>query len=161
MGNTTDHYFGAYLEIKTKMATNQKTVYRCKNSHDGQRGAFCSRCGRPIKELIAEESFYPSQLHWLIDEEWEDVLVEVTPPSISDSDVILARSNLREASGTWLYLENRWGVEQIKDFPSNNEIEEMKASLAATHADVIQALRESPNVVSVTIKAGYVLDTEY
>lgn len=163
-----NNFFGAYLKIEVNAQSVTKYGHVC---NDGQfKGAyikhsdeFCSRCGKPRwAETIQIDKFPTCIVDDILDDSFEDVLAECTPPSLHGSGVILARSNMRETDDTWLYLHNRgWPKNQVIEFPSPDRIEEMKNELGSIHQDVIELIANSPLVKSVEVKAGYVLDADF
>lgn len=165
MGNDTSHYFGAYLEIKTTKVEMSVWFKGCKNNCDNRgHGPYCSTCGNPIETGYRSEFGYPHYIVGsIVDEKWEDVLAVITPPSLFKTGVILAKSNFPIIKGEdWLHIDCSYGWEdETKVFPTQDEIEAMKNALLIGASDIIKALNDSPYVISVEAKAGYVLNTEY
>ena len=94
----------------------------------------------------------------LLPPKYEDVLMEITPPDIYGTGVILARDNSSTNNSMWLFL-SPWSGEynqSVFPFPTDAEVEAMKESLSKTHVEIIELLREHQAVVSVNIKSGYV-----
>jgi hypothetical protein len=140
MSNTTRHYFGAYLEIET------------------QEGEFCPHCGHKITGQASKDANRPATVYALLGNDDDEQLASITPPSLWGKKII-AIANRAEA-GTWLVADQDCEVE-VLDFPTDAEVDSLKAALADTVASTITILRLHPAVLSVTVKAGYVLDTEY
>ncbi len=163
MANDTYHYFGAYLEIKVRPFTVMRTYNECVHGHRRET-PYCNECGTPVKPIEKTEQVIPTMIvDHLLGDEFEDVLHEVTPPNLYQTGVILAVGNMGGKCGQWLYL-SRWHEEnecQTKLFPTTEQIAEMVNELSSNYSEIIQALRESPHVETVAIKAGYVLDAEY
>lgn len=162
MANETYYYFGAYLKITVNEIEIKEFFIGCKNGHSGG-GNYCQTCGEPVGNQSRIVTTYPT---WIYDEllddpKWEDVLSVMTPPSLYKTGVIIAKGNLSKPRGEWIVL-NRWDDSvQIKDFPSESEITEMKNQLQDNYIDVISALQELDSVALVEVKAGYVMDAEY
>ena len=158
--NNINRYFGAYLEVRVNKVEYEDSYLACENGHRVGGGSFCIQCGSPITKHLGTVSEYPTDIYGLIGEEWLDVLAIITPPELYGTGIILVRSNMRPG-GEWLYLD-RWDVMvQTKDFPTDTEQQEMMREFEGNHADVIEAIRQADGVVGVTIKAGYVLVSEY
>lgn len=164
MSNETRHYFGAYFEIKTERIERISLYLGCKNGHrDYSKGnAFCPKCGEKTGSHKEVSMVYPTCIvDHLLGEEYEDILAVITPYSLFGSGTILAISNSIECNSEWLSLD-RWGGEiATKPFPTQEEIERMKAELETSYAEIVGALRRSSAVQSVIVKAGYVIDEEY
>lgn len=165
MANYTYHYFGAYLEIKVSKVKQTRHFQGCDNGHEVYwTQKFCPECGNPIGEQTKVLNVFPSLIvDHLLDEEWEDVLAEITPEKLFGTGVILAIGNLDKPSGTWLYL-SQWPEDNDpyeKHFPAPVEVAKMKRELTENYVDVITALREVEAVQDITIKAGYVINQEY
>ena len=159
MSNNTDYYFGAYLEIET--ATIPVTLrYRvCDFGHREERSfAFCPTCGARItmREVTAMER--PSSVYDLLGHDDDEQLTSITPPALYGLKII-AIANTTSA-GQWLVIDGDDTIE-ILDFPTDAEVSSLKAALTERYAATIDTLRQHPAVLSVTVKAGYVLDTEY
>lgn len=164
MGNNPTHYFGAYLEIKTKKITLNDRVRQCENGHQYSQfhtSMFCEDCGLEVKTDDVVESIFPTFVydHLLDDEKWEDALSDITPPKLFQTDTMIAISGI--SNHRWLRVDNDHGDTQVKIFPTAPQIESMKKGLVRNCKEIITALRQSEYVVSVTIRAGYVLDAEY
>jgi len=163
MGNYTNHYFGAYLEIKVSKSLEVRPASLICPSGHGLQGAYCQECGAKSQQQPTRMEYPTLIVDHLLGEEWEDVLAETTPKQLSGTGIILAVGNLREPSGEWLYL-SQWPEKNdpyIKDFPTPIEISGMMRDFAESYADIIAALKEVSTVQDVVIKAGYVLDQEY
>lgn len=162
MSNRTYYYFGAYLEIDVLEVTFQRKFQGCSNGHKSyNNNKYCAECGSRIgvqSEIVTE---FPTWIESLIGDKWEDVLSVITPPTMFQTGTIIAAGNA-VPGGKWLYLD-QWGDEkiQIKEFPTGDEIANMKAEFETNYADIIDALKKCKDVISVKIKAGYVLDQEY
>ena len=157
MSNNTDYYFGAYLEIETAMMPVTKRYRVCDFGHRENRAfAFCPICGARItlREVTAMER--PSSLYELLPD--DEQLTSITPPALYGLKII-AIANTTSA-GQWLVIDGGQTVETL-DFPTDTEVSSLKATLTERYAGTIDALRQHPAVLSVTVKAGYVLNTEY
>ena len=157
MSNKTDYYFGAYLEIETAVMPVTLRYRVCDFGHRENRSfAFCPTCGAPIKmrEVTAMER--PNSLYDLLPD--EEQLTSITPPALYGLKII-AIANTTSA-GQWLVINGDDTIE-ILDFPTDAEVSSLKAALTERYAVTIAALRHHPAVLSVTVKAGYVLNAEY
>jgi hypothetical protein len=163
MGNYRSHYFGAYLEIKvTKAMEIIPDGLICPNGHVGH-ASYCGECGMKFQKH-APKRVYPTLIvDHLLGEEWEDVLGNITPQKVRGNGIILAIGNSNQGGGEWLYISQYPGENDpvLKEFPTQEEISKMVNELETNYNDIIVALRKSPFVKSVTVKAGYVLDEEY
>lgn len=163
MGNYTDHYFGAYLEIKVSKSLRVRPASLiCPNGH-GLQDNYCRECGAKSQQQPTRMEYPTHIVNDLLGEDWEDVLAVITPEKLYGTGVILAVGNSDKPRGEWLYL-SQWPEDNdpyVKDFPTAVEVSEMMYEIAENYADMIAALKESPSVEDVTIKAGYVVDQEY
>lgn len=166
MSNSTNHYFGVYLEISVFKYKKSFTEYSCSNGHklsyyEFIKTNFCNICGNPVYIKDIEELVYPTFVSGeILSEEWEDVLVEITPPCLYGSERILCKGN---DGNSWLYIQDKLGYpnEQTNFFPNGNEIKHMKKDFIKRYSDIIDALKKSELVKSVEVKAGYVLNGEF
>ena len=158
MSNETRHYFGAYLEIDTAAIEMQEMRALCPQGHPIVNGPFCSQCGGKLTMQAVKIVKHPTELHQLLAGD-DEQLTSITPPSLYGKKII-AIANTTSA-GHWLIVDRFSGDNEVLDFPTEAEIANLKAALETTYADVIATLRQHPAVLSVTVKAGYVLDTEY
>lgn len=160
MSNDIDYYFGAYIELSISKMKEMRTFSMCDNAHKTY-GKFCEKCGMPVSERKIEVERYP-YLYDVLDEKYEDVLTEITPPSLDQSGTMLLKGN-EGKSGGWLYLSGKYGAGDIEvmTFPTDEEIANMKQELSTNYAIVISELSKSSLVNNLQIKAGYVLDCEY
>ena len=156
--NETWYYLGAYLEVQTKMHTRVTTSRECENGHAVEGTPFCPICGRAAEEVDLEIPSFPLFVDDVIGEQWEDRLSHLNSPSQPQGILRLIDNSNRV--GEWIKL-SRYQSSDSKKFPTTAEIEAMKAELRDECRDVIAAITESPDVVSVTVKAGYVLDQEF
>jgi len=156
--NETRFYLGAYLEVKTRMHTRITTSRECENGHKVLYTQFCAICGEAGKEVDREIQLYPYGVEEFLDEKWEDRLAHLNSPS-QEENILRLISN-RSMAGRWVEL-NEHGDFDSKEFPTAAEIEAMKAELLAECQEVFAAIAESPDVVSMTMKAGCVMDTEF
>ena len=158
MSNNTDYYFGAYLEIETATMPVTKSYRACANGHTENRSfAFCPTCGAQIamREVTVMER--PNSLYELLPDD-DEQLTSITPPALYGMKII-AIANTTSA-GQWLVIDGDDTIE-ILDFPTDAEVSSLKTALLERYAVTIDALRQHPAVLSVTVKAGYVLNTEY
>lgn len=163
MSNSVSYYFGAYLEIKVKKVERTYQYKGCENGHRDKaaQGSFCSECGSPVGYRKDTVMVYPTFIvDHLIGDEYENVLRVITPQGLYGKGVILARGN-KCNSGVWLVLDRYDFDVETKPFPAGDEIVEMKSLFLMRYIDIFNALRQSENVVSVEVKAGYVLNAEY
>lgn len=157
MSNNTDYYFGAYLEIETSTMPVTKSYRVCANGHIENRSfAFCPTCGAQIamREVTAMER--PNSLYELLPD--DEQLTSVTPPALYGLKIIAIANTTSD--GRWLVIDGDDTIE-ILDFPTDAEVSSLKVALTERYAGIIAALRQHPAVLSVTVKAGYVLNTEY
>lgn len=162
MGNETGYYFGAYIEIEVKKLERQEIFFACKNGHRSN-SKFCSQCGSPVEEQTVTIVEYPIWINdVVVGDEWTDALCVITPPSLHQTGVIIAVGNFFDKPrGEWLYLD-RWDHDiETKNFPTGDEISQMIRELESNYNEIITVLRNSPNVNRVSVRAGYVLDTDY
>ena len=155
MSNNTDYYFGAYLEIETAMMPVTKRYRVCDFGHRENRAfAFCPICGARItlREVTAMER--PSSLYELLPD--DEQLTSITPPALYGLKIIAIANTT--SVGQWLVIDGDDTIE-ILDFPTDAEIASLKAALTERYAGIIAALRQHFAVLSVTVKAGYVLST--
>lgn len=162
MGNNTSLYIGAYLKIEVGKITRMGHLYVCSNGHRTTSGPFCAQCGAPSeKELISD---YAADLYDLLPHvkvnEFEDILVVTTPPSLFRTGVVIATGN-RSSAGHWCrYWPGDEGLE-LEALPTDEQIAGMKAEFEREYAGLISLLRKAPLVRSATVEAGIVLDAEY
>lgn len=157
MSNNTDYYFGAYLEIETTERPVTISYRACANGHKENRSfAFCPTCGAQIamREVTAMER--PNSLYDLLPD--DEQLTGITPPALYGLKIIAIANTT--STGQWLVIDGDDTVEML-DFPTDAEVSNLKAALTERYAGTIAALRQHPAVLSVTVKAGYVLNTEY
>ena len=158
MSNNTSFYLGAFLEIKVSEQEVIENFFSCENGHKNACGNFCGECGSEVSEKSHASKAFPSSLYGLIEENFEDDLHDLTPQGIFGKGTIIAKSN--ECIGEWLQLDEEGDIE-MKEFPSESEIHDLKVDLSLKHRDVIEFLEGLDSVVSVEVKAGYVIDAEY
>jgi hypothetical protein len=159
MSNETRHYFGAYVEIETAERAVTEFHRACANGHKENRSFdFCPICGAQITTRSFTAMKRPASLYELLRNS-DEQLTSITPPHLYGKKII-AIANTTSA-GEWLIVNRFSGDNEVLDFPTEAEIASLKSALETTYADVISTLRQHPAVLSVTVKAGYVLDTEY
>jgi hypothetical protein len=152
------YHFGVYIEIKTKKVEKRRLVRKCANGHTKTSGAFCPECGEVMKEIELGVWDFPLFLvDSILDVGWQDVLSEITPPSLRGTNKILAVANMRPGG----YLKTASSSNEVIDFPTQAEIEAMQEEFVINHSDVMVVLRNSPYVVSISVKAGIILDIEW
>lgn len=157
--NETRHYFGAYLEIKVRPSKKKTTVSRCENWHR-ENGKYCSKCGSEIITETVISEHMPNHITDLIEE--DDRLAVITPPSLFETGIIIAIGNLAIITNdTWMHISRYDNDEEIKAFPTNDEVETMKIAFIDGYHEVIDEIRKSRLVISAEVKSGYVLDCEY
>ncbi len=158
MSNETRHYFGAYLEIDTAATEVEIGRALCPQGHPVNT-SFCPICGGKVKMRPVKVVKHPNSLYELLPND-DEQLTSITPPSLYGKKII-AIANTTSA-GEWLIVGGGWRSDnETLDFPTDAEIANFKSALETTYADVIAILRQHPAVLSVTVRAGYVLDTEY
>lgn len=157
MSNTTQYFFGAYLEIETVPVEAKEFRLRCANGHDCKaQYSFCPKCAAQVslRELIFTRN---QTLYELL--EGDEQLTSITPPSLYGKKILAIANTTR--AGHWLVTGRGYDKEEVLDFPTDAEIVSLKAQLSETYADTITHLRQLPSVKSVIVRAGYVLDQEY
>lgn len=161
MSNEVSHHFGAYLEIKVKKQMMiDGFVTLCENGHKASF-RFCSQCGgKALPKQAVKSEQYPREIYgWVLDDErWEGVLNIVAMPKLNNLGIIIA---IGGDDSDWLALNEYGEGVQVKPFPTRKEKQAMKETLKSTYADIIKALQESSNVISVEVEAGYVVRVEY
>lgn len=157
MSNETRHYFGAFLEIETDATEMQEMRALCPQGHLANT-SFCPKCGGNVMMRPVKVVRHPTELYELLPSD-DERLTRITPPSLYGKKII-AIANTTSA-GHWLIVDRFSGDNEVLDFPTEAEIANFKVALETTYADTIATLRQHPAVLSVTVKAGYVLDTEY
>ena len=103
----------------------------------------------------------PTFVYELIDEEIDDEqpLQTVTPPSLYGKKIIAISD---DDAGSWFSVNRKeCGFDEILEFPTDAEVDELKSALAKACDKSIAAIQQHPAVVSVTIRAGYVRIEEY
>jgi hypothetical protein len=163
MGNNKSFYFGAYLEIVAHPQDEQVQISECDNGHASSFGAFCPQCGKPVRKSVKVVSRYPCSIEEIIGDEWTDVMCDITPPGMGDGVIMVTPNDLSAKGHSWMYLSCQWRGDnpKTKPFPTAVEIDAMKAALTKGAQDIIGLLQASPLVVSVDVRAGYVLYQEY
>ena len=165
------HYIGVYAELKlneTYLVKRHKL--ECKNNHVleekeihfelKQSYLFCSQCGADVLEIETTHYEYPRTIYDIFDnQEWEDELDVITPPSLFGTGNMFVISN--KTNFYWLRLDNYSNDCQVKDMPTNDEVEEMKRQFMIRHCEILDALQESEHIQDVAIKFGYVINEEY
>jgi len=162
MSNNISHYFGAYLEIRVNKAQREKKILSCPNGHSYKNFPFCPECGMKISEKVVTYDEYPTNIvDDILDDDWEDILSVITPPSLYGTGVILARGNSTDDQ-EWLDIyEGQYPEEEIKDFPSQDEIVGMIGKILDDYWNIIAELEKSSLVENISVQAGYVLNAEY
>lgn len=163
MGNNTSHYFGAYLEISVNEVSVTRRVSQCESGHR-VLGQFCNICGCKIGMADVTVMEYPLHIIDFLPMAYEDVLGVITPPSLFSTGMIIAVGNAVDVvkePEKWLSLSSYGNEVETKEFPDSQDIAKMKLYLSEHYAGIIAALKASPVVRDVQIKAGYVFDVEY
>ena len=161
MESTTSFFFGPYLEIKVRKTIMITKRHQCKNGHLG-RTKFCPTCGESIQERITEVLAFPVDVYSIIDDIDEEAFSVCTPPSMFGTGTIIVISNGSHVPHWLLLVANHYdNHEEMKPFPTAREVQEMIDAFTNEYADEIAKLNNSPLVVSVEVKAGYLLDKEY
>lgn len=158
MSNETSHYFGAYLEIKvSKTLGVQPLSLICPNGH-GLQNTYCRECGEKSQQQPTRMEYPTWIVDHLLDEEWEDILSVITPYELSGTGTILAKANFGGPGGEWLHITSGQNhFPSTKPFPTVDEVNAMAKELATNYSAVIEALKRSESVISMTVKTGYVM----
>lgn len=157
MSNSTSHYFGAYLEIETSPVETYEAQRRCAGGHKVGSTPYCPHCGKQVVRQSVVVMQHPTTVYELLQTD-DEQLTSITPPSLYGKKIIAIANTSR--AGQWLVVDGAANLEMM-DFPTDAEVASLKMALAERYADTIATLRQHPAVVSVTVKAGYVLDTEF
>jgi hypothetical protein len=161
MSNNQSLYIGAYLEIAVKPVRVMRLRLQCKNGHVYSTG-YCPLCGEKIQNVSIDVEEMPAHIvPWLLPDEWEDVLAVITPPSLFQTGVILAKGNEGKPSGDWYHFSRYNWDEEVKPIPAPDDAAGLVSDLETNYSDIIAALKASPAVLSVELKIGIVVDIEY
>lgn len=116
-----------------------------------------------MRKSVKVVSRYPRGLEEILGDEWTDVMCAITPPGMSDGVIVVIPNDLSVKGHSWMHLSCQWHGDnpKTKPFPTAVEIDTMKAALTEGAQEIIGLLQASPLVVSVGVRAGYVLDQEY
>ena len=158
--NETTHFFGAFVDVEVRQINRIRTVRWCDNGHQGNT-PFCPQCGKQFYEESVVDMAYPSDCYELLDDYLylADTLKDTTPRAVRGYGHIFLRSNIVGTNTEWLEIDRHTSGIEWRPFPTEAQQNAMKAALLAMPA--VKALQAHPAVISVTVHAGYIEDTEY
>ncbi len=152
-----DIFAGAYLEIKTRKMTIVTEARGCGEGHKIlETGNYCPECGQALFGVSVKKDVYPPAIvDYLLPDEWEDVLSEITPNFGVDAGVILAIGNKR-MGGEWGYFRADFVDNDIVFFPRDAEQDNLVREFTIAHGDILLALGKSKYVAGLSIKTGMI-----